>query len=312
MSQCRVFGYGDIHRLVDPSVFEHSVEVELTNRCNADCVFCPRSEQLRPIGNMSEEVFAGLVDRFDRDGISHISLNGYGEPTSHPSYVEFAEALRARLPATELSTTTNGSLLRPDMMRRMLDGVFNKITLSWWGWDRASYEETMLRLRFDRVHANLRELVQMRRAMRSRTDVEVCLVRTVRSQADLERTVAFLLQEGIRNFCILTAHNRANLLRDETIWRTAAEPDSEQDDRAAADDLCSRRSMVIRFVDWMGRIHQCCNDIQDRALIGDAREMSIQEATRLAADNYWRLKDTFCVGCTMPRTLKLVEFRHYS
>src|SRR4030095_13755825 len=41
-----------------------TVEFEVTNKCNADCIMCPNSIMERPIAKMDMELFKRVVDEF--------------------------------------------------------------------------------------------------------------------------------------------------------------------------------------------------------------------------------------------------------
>src|SRR5437764_2919440 len=53
--------------------------LETTNRCNLLCTTCPRTfEDPEPPGDMSWELFTGIVDQFPN--IARVVLHGVGEP----------------------------------------------------------------------------------------------------------------------------------------------------------------------------------------------------------------------------------------
>ena len=70
-------------------IANRNIDIELTNRCNATCDFCPR-EKTPKQGFMSLDVFDQVIDRVLALG-SHAkaSLTGLGEPMLHPHFLEF-------------------------------------------------------------------------------------------------------------------------------------------------------------------------------------------------------------------------------
>lgn len=91
-----------------------SLELEITNRCNADCVMCPRQD-LRPLGSMPDSTFERV------EALSAVSggaiLSGIGEPTLHRRLVEWCGRLRTAMPAgAPLVVVTNGARLTPDLL----------------------------------------------------------------------------------------------------------------------------------------------------------------------------------------------------
>ncbi|MCP4252252.1 MAG: hypothetical protein GY775_02380 [Candidatus Scalindua sp.] len=45
-----------------------SVDMELTNQCDSECLMCPRESITRPRGLMSEDVFNIVSDKLVREG----------------------------------------------------------------------------------------------------------------------------------------------------------------------------------------------------------------------------------------------------
>ena len=64
------------------------IDVELTNRCNALCSFCPRDVTPEQ-GFMSFETFSKVIERANElDIVPRITLTGQGESTLHPQLLE--------------------------------------------------------------------------------------------------------------------------------------------------------------------------------------------------------------------------------
>src|ERR1700728_658595 len=82
----------------DELVFQPpSIELEITNRCNADCIMCPRVD-LRSLGSMDERTFAA-VERLAYEGCSGAIFQGIGEPTLHIRLVEWVTRIRKAVPS---------------------------------------------------------------------------------------------------------------------------------------------------------------------------------------------------------------------
>jgi MoaA/NifB/PqqE/SkfB family radical SAM enzyme len=94
------------------------VQVEITTRCNARCVYCPRSAPDAPPGrDMAPELFRSLLGQLGRT--RHIHLQGWGEPLLHPRFFDMLAAGKAR--GLAVSTTTNGVLLDEDAATRLVE-----------------------------------------------------------------------------------------------------------------------------------------------------------------------------------------------
>ena len=64
-----------------------TLEVELTNLCNAKCSMCPR-EKIPGFGNMSEATFQKLTEFVKSFPCEGIIIQGIGEPSIYPNLIE--------------------------------------------------------------------------------------------------------------------------------------------------------------------------------------------------------------------------------
>jgi radical SAM protein with 4Fe4S-binding SPASM domain len=56
------------------------IRIETTNRCNGNCIFCPREEMTRPKVTMPFKHFISLIEQAYLLGIDTVSPFGFGEP----------------------------------------------------------------------------------------------------------------------------------------------------------------------------------------------------------------------------------------
>ena len=80
--------------------------LEITNRCNLSCSFCPKTK--RELRNMSLAEFKIAVDEISKV-TKYIYFHVLGEPTLHPdlpAFVEYANSL-----GMKITITTNGTLV---------------------------------------------------------------------------------------------------------------------------------------------------------------------------------------------------------
>lgn len=111
--------------------------VDVTNACNLDCIHCLRDKS-EPRKHLSLDLFKQILDQARDCGIKYISLTG-GEPTLHPKWSEFLNALAER--ELKFSIVSNGYkfsertlpvLLNPLVRKHLesmcfsLDGAFAK------------------------------------------------------------------------------------------------------------------------------------------------------------------------------------------
>ncbi len=121
-------GVADKTREHEDAAHEKRNWVRLTFDCNDHCVFCLDSETHDGTMRSRDEVKAQILDG-RRKGATRLILSG-GEPTIHPSYVDFIK-LGARAGYGKIQTVTNGRLFSyGDFLTRCLDAGLSEITFS--------------------------------------------------------------------------------------------------------------------------------------------------------------------------------------
>ena len=101
------------------------VYIELTNICNLDCTFCPKTK--RPPHVLPYEQFCVLADAV-RPYTDYIYLHLMGEPLLHPQLFEIlAYCQKVDL---KVNITTNGTLLRSVKETIFTAGSVRKIAVS--------------------------------------------------------------------------------------------------------------------------------------------------------------------------------------
>ncbi len=56
------------------------ISIEVTNKCAAKCIMCPREKMIQPLETMSQEVYEKIIsDAIINEGIELIDITGYGD-----------------------------------------------------------------------------------------------------------------------------------------------------------------------------------------------------------------------------------------
>ena len=82
------------------------IYIEITNRCNLSCSFCPKTK--RTPYSMSVEEFAHIINDTRAHG-ENFYFHVMGEPTAHPHFAEFLQISKEN--NIKVNITTNGTLL---------------------------------------------------------------------------------------------------------------------------------------------------------------------------------------------------------
>lgn len=83
------------------------VHIELTNVCDFDCVFCPKSDMTRSYGFMDFGLVKRLIDEIkEHEVCDKITFHVMGEPTLHPNFFEILDYAKDK--GVKVGLTTNG------------------------------------------------------------------------------------------------------------------------------------------------------------------------------------------------------------
>jgi MoaA/NifB/PqqE/SkfB family radical SAM enzyme len=112
------------------------IQVEVSSRCPGRCIYCPHTtlrENWRS-RDMEMETFGRLWPLMRRAGRVH--LQGWGEPLLHPAFFDMAAL--ARKAGCQISTTTCGLRMDPELARRIVESGIDIVAFSLAGTDAAS------------------------------------------------------------------------------------------------------------------------------------------------------------------------------
>ena len=105
------------------------IQIEVTNRCNLDCDMCPRLTLLKvPEVDMSDETFDAVLSQLDAP--ESITLTGWGEPLMHPRLFDWIDRIHTEKPGCDVGFTTNGHLLAPGMVDKILARPISRVNIS--------------------------------------------------------------------------------------------------------------------------------------------------------------------------------------
>lgn len=143
------------------------VHVELTNHCNLQCSYCTNKDRPRPLGFMPDEVFNALLKSIHNERISRVYLVGLGEPTLHPKFPEYLQALRS---ATKyISLISNLNRLSKEQAECIVNNPVNLLNISVDGFDKTSYETNRVNGKFELLLEHLELIKTLKRKSGSKT-----------------------------------------------------------------------------------------------------------------------------------------------
>ena len=111
------------------SMYEHVPSIlylEVTNKCNANCVFCGRSDVHKPLMHMDFDMFKAIVDAAPYT--TQVHTQGFGEPLLYPHLIDAIKYCKER--NKRVVFYTNASLLEEEMAIDLLETKVDQIRFS--------------------------------------------------------------------------------------------------------------------------------------------------------------------------------------
>lgn len=165
----------------------YELHLELTNLCNANCVFCPYQFQEREVQYMSAAVLEKALGDFARCGGGSVGLTPIvGDALIHPDFLRVVRRLRAEERIDRIWVTTNAILIDKHGVEEVLSSGLTSITVSTSGFDEPSYKRIYRSSAYARMLRNVHDLVRVNHRLGSPAEITIGL----RTDRALERVMA--------------------------------------------------------------------------------------------------------------------------
>ncbi|MCW2283768.1 MoaA/NifB/PqqE/SkfB family radical SAM enzyme [Rhodoblastus acidophilus] len=257
--------------------------VEPTNICNFRCVYCPESfdnfeERSGGLHRMDARAFDLLADQVRELGrIKSLNLYMLGEPFVNRELPEFVRIARRKDIAERITITSNGTLLKEDVSRRILAAGLDYLRVSIYGGTPESYARTTQgKIALDRVVENVARFRQWRDEMGAATFVYVKMIDSGSPEENSQFLSTF--RDIGDEVTIEPAMN----------WNDPDEGDLSLISRQQRLDssFFSQRKQVCPFPFYSLVVHSdlrvsvCCVDWAKEAVVGDLRARTLAEIWR--------------------------------
>jgi len=161
--------YIDVKNIIDSNpkilfIGPSYIEIELTGKCELDCLFCYRNSLASEHGDMEAKTFERLIERLRGFDLPYtLCLSGSGEPMEHPEFYSLMEtALKENL-LEQLIVETNG--IRADSnFKNFISKPENqkvKVIINNNAIDKESYIRFHKKDAFDLVFNNITSLAEL-------------------------------------------------------------------------------------------------------------------------------------------------------
>jgi MoaA/NifB/PqqE/SkfB family radical SAM enzyme len=260
-----------------------TIDIEITNRCNATCHFCPRDATPHQ-GIMDVETFDRALARAveyrevvkDVSGLEVVvSLCGLGEPLINRNTVSFVEKVKRE--GFRCSMSSNGALLTEQKAHALLDAGLDEIYINVSDIDE-EYER-IYNLPFAPTCENITRFAEL---AGDRCTPVIILVDHRNDRAHIKAMQTFWRARGLKKFHDYSVINRGGALFVEHMqFEQYSEMVRARNDltEGGAQPLCGAPWGFL-FIGYDGNYYLCCSDWRKQASLGSVFDYSFLQVTR--------------------------------
>jgi MoaA/NifB/PqqE/SkfB family radical SAM enzyme len=195
------------------------VYIEPTTVCNLQCQTCIRNVWDEPVGRMDSDTFDRILESLRT--MSHpptIFFGGFGEPLTHPDFIEMVRAAKGLGGTVE--AITNGMLLDGATSDALIAAGLDTLWVSIDGATPECYVDVRAQGDLPQVFENLERLRDLKIRRRSETPtIGISFVAMKRNLAELSEVLRLEHRIGARRFLVTNVYPHTPELLDEILYR---------------------------------------------------------------------------------------------
>jgi MoaA/NifB/PqqE/SkfB family radical SAM enzyme len=283
-------------RFPSVSVSPRSIQIECTTKCNLKCTFCELSYWTEKPADLQFDNIQKMVDHLPK--LKRIDLTGIGESLMNREFFKIVQFLKAR--RLYVTLNDNFTLMTEDAARRILELGIDQIFLSMDGATKHTYEQIRVGANFDKVIANARRLIQIKRELgERRPEVKINTVVCLTNYHELPGIVELASDIGIGmvQFVNVITFDNTTELDTERARQAVRKTFTETVERARSLGVRVKIELFDKlpvqgcdfpwrrnFVTYDGYVHPCCyttqtgdRTAQNRRSFGNLLEQPFQE-----------------------------------
>ena len=286
-----------------------SIDIEITNRCNAKCHFCPRDATPHQ-GLMTREVFdQSLVRAIEYRDVATtaigfepgISLCGLGEPLLHRDAAAFTRQVREA--GFRCSMSSNGALLDAKRGEALLDAGLQQIFIN--VGDRDEAYEDVYKLPFEKTRDNVVRFVEM---AGDRCEVVIVLVDYLADKQHTADMREYWGSYGVSQFREFDIINRGGaLFVDHMQFETLPQLGEAHSMLSGVNGVpvCGT-PFAFLFIGYDGKYYLCCSDWKKEVSFGTVFDGSFLDITAEKL-RYVRERGPVCRTCNLDPVNQLTD-----
>ena len=236
------------------------ISIEVTNRCAAKCVMCPREKMIQPLETMSQEVYEKIVVDAVKEGMEFIDITGYGDAFLDRGLFDKIKFTKELKPDMKIYLCTTGNAMLPKYFENIRKYV-DIIKFSIYAVSPEVYKKTMGGLSHEKSMRNLNQFLEIN------ADKKVYTVGNFIKMPDNEHEMQDWInfwEPKFSEICVWKPHNYIDGRKYRDI--------SNQKQTTCGRPLEGPLNIAVN-----GKAHVCCFDYNKLLDVGDIKNMTLNE-----------------------------------
>jgi radical SAM protein with 4Fe4S-binding SPASM domain len=250
---------------IPPRIPFHFIEV--TNKCNLNCDFCPRDSLTRGTGFMEFDLFQLIIKKIMETGARYVNLNRFGESLTHPQFPKMVKYAKEH-GVPNVGLVTNGQLLVPEIIETVVDAGIDRINISLDTLDKNKYERIRKGAELQKTLDNIDYLIHYRNRMGK--EKPIIAIFSVLITDDFEQ-----MQNIFHHYV-----NKVNYIE----FRPIGQYGDKQRLENLPHSTKSKYKIITCIQPWQrlnifynGDVNPCCGDVNGELALGNIKDFSIKE-----------------------------------
>jgi len=253
----------------NPPEFPDRLHIQTISYCNARCLFCayPQVKDRLSHGIMRDDVYTRIIDEASQYPPKRIALLLMNEPLLDRKLPERIAYAKKKLgDATEVTITSNGSILTPKVVDRLIDSGLDRIKISVEGLTKETYERVM-GIDFQRTMDGINRLIETQRAgTQKKPRLVLSMVNIGLNEKELRRYKSFWKKRGVKATFVAFENKGGNVQENEELHPFGL----------TAFKRCYRFNRCA-YILYNGDLIPCCADWTRSFVIGNVNEKPIKD-----------------------------------
>lgn len=272
--------------------FPLNIAIEVTNRCNLNCIMCSNDKLTRSRGFMTMETYKKIIDEIAIESPgTRIWLDFYGEALLAGYKLYYMIDYAKKSGVNNVCINTNGTLLKPEFSEMLLDSGVDYISIDCDGFTKEVYESIRVGGNRDVFYSNIEYLLQRKKERKSNVIIDVKVIEMEENRKEVEQIIDYWQKRGAWTAVRREASWNGNVRKEHEFTKT--------------DRIVCGHAVGICAITWDGDIAGCVWDANADVKCGNVNDMTIksiwkkrnEEFVKLHFEHRWDELNEQCRNC---------------